>query len=175
MALGLKYINDDDKCYGITGMVVAMMVWDNEELFTSVTLDSPDNENIAFHHDFYFTGNPRISPKYTWNKLVEHYKMMMQMMVANILCRHFVLHQTAVNPQLKKLIYRHIENEGCENCSLEKDEIKELFDNCYDSLHRIFSHSGVQQIVKDFADNLKQQRTFTQAEALQHLQALSML
>lgn len=173
MAVGLKYINDDDKCYGITGMVVAMMVWDNEDLLSSVDLDATDNENIEFHHDFYFCGNPRISPRYTWNKMVKNYKMMMEMFIANVLCRQYVLHQSTITPQLKQLVYNHLEEEGCDY--LEKDEIKELFEQSYESLQRIFMHSGVKQIVKDFALNLLQQRTLTQAEVLHHLQALSML
>lgn len=175
MASGLKYNDEKDKCYGIAGMVVAMLVWDNENLLESVTLDTPDNENIIFSNDFYFTGNPRISPKYTWNKIVGHYKVMMEMLVANIMCRQCVLHDSHINSKLKNLMYHHLEEEGYENCSLEKDEIRQLFEQSYDSLHRIFSHRGVQQIVRDFAESLQQQRTFSQAEVLHRLQALSML
>ena len=39
MAIGLKYIDEDDKCYGITGMAIGIMVCDAENLISSISLD----------------------------------------------------------------------------------------------------------------------------------------
>ena len=175
MAVGLKYIDETDKCYGITGMVVAMMVWENDSMLTSMSLDADDNENIVFSHEFFVEGNPRISPKYTWNKIVEHYKIMMQMLVSNVMCRHCVLHNKPITPQLKQLIYRHLEEEGCNNCSLEKDEVKELFEQYYSSSQRLFSHTGVQQVVNQFASTVQSSHNLSREQILHHLQALNRL
>lgn len=175
MAVGLKYIDEDDKCYGVTGMAIGMMVWDCENLLSSVSLDAPAGESIGFTHEYYFSGNPRVSAKASWNQIVEHYQLSMGMLIANVMCRNLVLHHTAITNELKNLIYKYIDEEGQDTCSLESDEIKRLFEKSYSYLYRIFNHQGVQSVVHDFARSLKEQRFLSQSEVVEKLRALSML
>ena len=108
MGVGFKYIDEDDKCYGIAGMAVAMMVLDGENLLSSISLDAPANEAMNFTSDFYFTGNPRLSAKFAWNRILEHYQLSMGMFIANIMCRNIVLHNTSISNELKNLAYKYI-------------------------------------------------------------------
>ena len=175
MGVGLKYIDEEDKCYGIAGMAVAIMVWDGEKLLSSVSLDASANQALKFTSDFYFSGNPRLSAKFSWNRILEHYQLSIGMMIANLMCRNIVLRQTQVSSELKSLIYKYILEEGQEVCSLENDEIKALFDKSYNYLNNIFNHSGVQNIIFEFATKLRQQRILSQKEVIEALQALSYL
>ncbi|MBR6640244.1 MAG: hypothetical protein IKL35_07795 [Muribaculaceae bacterium] len=175
MGVGFKYIDEDDKCYGIAGMAVAMMVWDGENLLSSISLDAPANEAMNFTSDFYFTGNPRLSAKFAWNRILEHYQLSMGMFIANIMCRNIVLHNTSISNELKNLAYKYILEEGEAVCSLENDEIKALFDKSYNYLYNIFNHSGVQNIIFEFVDQLKLKRYLSQKEVIENLQALGML
>ena len=65
--------------------------------------------------------------------------------------------------------------EGQDVCSLEKDEIKALFDKSYSYLYNIFNHSGVQNIIFEFVNQIKLKKSLSQKEVLENLQALGML
>lgn len=175
MGVGLKYIDEEDKCYGIAGMAVAIMVFDGENLLSSISLEAPANEAMEFTSDFYFSGNPRLSAKYSWNKLLEHYQLSIGMLIANIMCRNIVLHHKPISNELKNLAYRYVLEEGQDVCSLEKDEIKALFDKSYSYLYNIFNHSGVQNIIFEFVNQIKLKKSLSQKEVLENLQALGML
>ena len=36
----LSYRNEDDKCYGITGMAMAVVIFDGEEMLAGVDMDA---------------------------------------------------------------------------------------------------------------------------------------
>lgn len=175
MGVGLKYIDEEDKCYGVTGMAVAIMVWDGEKLLSSISLDAPANETMKFTSEFYFSGNPRLSAKFAWNKILEHYQLSIGMLIANLMCRNVVLRQTQISNELRSLAYKYILEEGQEICSLEADEIKLLFDKSYNYLKNIFNHPSVQNIISEFALKLRQQRNLSQKEVIENLQTLGML
>ena len=91
------------------------------------------------------------------------------------MCRNIVLHNTSISNELKSLAYKYVLEEGVAVCSLEKDEIKALFDKSYNYLYNIFNHSGVQNIIFEFVSKLRQQRVLSQREIIENLQALSYL
>ncbi len=175
MGVGLKYIDEEDKCYGIAGMAVAMMVFDGENMLSSVSLDASANKSIEFTSDFYFSGNPRLSAKFAWNKILEHYQLSIGMLIANLMCRNIVLRQSQVSKELKSLAYKYVLEEGQKECSLENDEIKALFNKSYNYLYNVFNHSGVQNVIFEFTSKLQQQRNLSQKEIIDNLQALGML
>lgn len=175
MAVGLKYIDEEDKCYGIAGMAIGMMICDSEKFLKSLSLDAPVGESIKFTNDFYFEGDPHMSAKSSWSLTVELYQLAVGMLIANVMCRNCVLRHDGVTSELKNLVYKHINEEGKTTCSLESDEIKHLFDKNFSYMYRIFNHQGVQSIVHDFVRCLKQKRSMLQSEVIEELRALSML
>lgn len=170
-----KYSSEDDKCYGIAGMAVGMVVWDCENLMTSISLDAPADESIEFTPEFYFSSNQNLSAKSVWHKMFEQYQLYMGMLISNIVCRNLVLNRSFVGEKQKRQLFSYIEEEGKESCSLDNDEIRRLFDKNYDYIYRLFNHNGVQEIVHGFVSRLKQQRRLSRADVIDGLRALSML
>ena len=49
----LKYRDNRDKTYGLTGMAIALVMADGEDMLMQVSLDAPAGEGITFTPDFY--------------------------------------------------------------------------------------------------------------------------
>lgn len=64
----LRYINEDEKCYGITGMAIGMVVWNAEDVLASVSLDAPVDEVVEFTNEYYSTAIPDCRPK--WHGII---------------------------------------------------------------------------------------------------------
>jgi hypothetical protein len=173
--MDLKYKNEEDKCYGITGMAVSVVVLDADELVSAISLDAEGDEVVEFAPEFYFNGNPRLSAKVAWNHLLQHYQVSMGMLISNVLCRAYVLHKKQVDDKVRKALLKLVDEEGRETCSLESDEIERLFNKNYSYLYKVFNHTGVQRVVQDFAKELTSRRRLTRGEILEQLRALQML
>lgn len=175
MEVSLKYKDDEDKTYGVAGMAVGMVIFDGEDLLSQIAIDNEPHNVIEFTGEFYFSGNPHLSPKRAWNQILQHYNLSMAMLIANVMCRSIVMKKKSVTVDIKKAIHKIIEEEGRNSCSLENDEIDNLFEKNYNYLYRIFSHHGVQSIISDFVDTLKSKRTLSRNEVLDELKSLSMI
>lgn len=171
----LRYIDENDKCYGITGMAIGMVIWDAENVLSSISVDAPADEAVEFTPEFYFSGNPRLSAKVAWNHILQHFQVSMGMLIGNILCRSYVLHKETVDSDTRNELLSYLDEEGKDVCSLESDEIERMFNKSYNYLHKVFNHAGVQSVVHDFARDLKAQRRMSRGEVVEHLRALRML
>jgi len=171
----LSYRNEDDKCYGATGMAVAVVVFDGEDKLAALDLDADADAMLEFAGDFYFSGNPGLSAKAAWNHILKNFNLEMAVTIANVMCRHMVLDRTNVSPQIKKTISQCVFEEGHRWCNLDDDEINRLFEKNYTYLFRVFNHRGVQDVVRDFADVLKRRRRLSRFDVVEQLRALSML
>ena len=175
MKIDLKYKDEQDKCYGLTGVAMSAVIWDVEHLISAIYLDSDAFQSIKYTPQLLAEGNAEISPRNIWNHNVEKFRLSMGMISSNILCRTYVLDHKFINHKTKQHLYNYFVEEGSATCSLEKDEVEALFNKNYDYLSRIFSHPEVQRIADDFAQLLNQRRSLTQAEIVEALQTLNML
>ena len=175
MKIDLRYKDEQDKCYGLTGVAMSAVIWDVEHLISGIYLDSDAFNSIQYTPQLVAEGNAEISPRNIWNHNVEKFRLSMGMILSNILCRTYVLEHKFINHKTKQHIFEYFIEEGNSTCSLEKDEVETLFNKNYDYLHRIFSHPEVQRIANDFAQHLSERRTLSQAEIIEALQALNML
>lgn len=171
----LKYTDERDRCYGLTGMAMSIVVMDSEELLAGIDLDAPADEMMNFTPQYYFAGNPRLSARLAWNHLVEHYNVTMGMLVANILCRYYVNRRKEITPEILELIHQYLVEEGTESCQLEEDEINTLFNKQFSYMQRLFRHQGVQSVVNDFASRLVECRKMSVNEVLEGFRQLNML
>ncbi len=171
----LGYRNEQDRCYGATGMAIGLVVYDGEKYLDSLTIDGPADDMLRYTSEYYVTASPRLSAKNSWNQLLRSYNLSMVSVLSNALCRCLVLDGTPVRFEVKQELHDVVCEEGRESCSLEDDELERLFNKNYDYLFRIFSHSGVQGVAHDFAHHLQEQRTLSRLEILEHLRALQML
>lgn len=170
----LSYSNDNHRLYGATGMAIGLVVFDGEDRLASVSLDAADTM-MEMSDDFYFSGNQSMSAKVVWNRLLSNFNLMVVMAIGNLLCRELVFERREPPMELIKALHERVAEEAADSCSLEKDEVDRLFDKDYNYLYRVFSHSGVQEIARDFAGHLVKQRTMSRAEVVEALRAISML
>lgn len=175
MNVNLKYRDEDDKCYGATGMTVALVVLDGDELISAVNLDATPDALMEYSDEFYFKGSPVFSAKSVWNTLLKHFNLSMAATMANVMCRRYMVDHTPVDDSTKRFLLKLMQEEGNNECELDKDETKHLFEKNYNYLTRVFSHQGVQAVCQDFADHLKANRRMTRNDVLDKLKALRML
>lgn len=50
----MKYRNEEDKCYGITGMAIGITIWNGEDMLYKLDLDNESNQYVQFTSDYYF-------------------------------------------------------------------------------------------------------------------------
>lgn len=170
-----RYNDENDRSYGAAGMAIGLVVFDGEDMISTISLDRDSGNMVEMTGEFYFAGNPGVSPKAAWNQLLKNYNLSVVMMMANILCRNRVLRVTRVDDKVKKSLHDAVYEEGHNVCSLEDDEIDRLFDKNFNYLDRVFSNRGVQSVAHDFAALLRSRRVLSRAEIVEQLRALNML
>lgn len=171
----LSYRNEDDKCYGATGMAVGLLVFNGEDMLSAVVLDAEPGEIMDMHDTFYFTGNPGLSTKSVWHTVKSNFSLTVAMLISNVMCRRMVLDGESVAPEVRNLLRETVMEEGRESCGLDDDELTALFDKEYTYLFRVFNHRAVQSVAHDFAGALKRRRRMSRLEVLEELRALASL
>ena len=173
--VSLKYTDESDRCYGVAGMAMSMIVLESEEMLSSVDIDAPAEEMMQFAPQFFFAGNPRLSARLACNQLVELYRLTMSMLVSNILSRQYVYKKTEISPELLQLLHNYMLDEGGDACQLDEDEVNALFNKQFSYMQRLFRHPGVQSIVTDFATDLQKRRHLTASEVIEGFDRLKYL
>lgn len=170
----LSYLNEDDRAYGLAGMLVALANLDAIDRVATVSIDT-DGPMVEFSHAYYFSGSPSISPKSTWDNLVSNFHITTSMVVGNILARSLVRLKQDVPEEILKEVYGLVEEEGRETCSLENDEIERLYDHAVSRSMRIFRNPRVQPAVDEFARILSLKRSLSGREVFDELHLLQLI
>lgn len=171
----LKYTDESDKCYGITGMAIGLVIWNAEDMMAAVNLDAEPADMIEFVPEYYFCGNPRISAKNSWNHVLQHYQASMGMLIGNVMCRSYVLRGTHPSKEARAKLLICLDQEGRSACALESDEIERVFDRSFSYLEKVFNHPGVHSIANDFANLLREQRRMSRSDVMECLSRLESL
>jgi len=171
----LKYKDEADRSYGAAGMAIGLMVFDGEDMLSSITIDGDPNEMVAMSPDFYFAGNPGVSAKTAWNQMLKNYNLGIGMLMSNLLCRHLVHSRHGLPAELRDFLHSVAVDEGRDACCLEDDEIERLFEKNYSYLNRVFSHKGVQAVAHDFASVLVSRRSLSRLDVIEQLASLRMI
>ncbi|MDE6703864.1 MAG: hypothetical protein K2K00_09345 [Muribaculaceae bacterium] len=175
MSSSLKYTDEKDKSYGLTGMAISMIVLDGEEYLSGMSIDAPVGEGVELSQDFYFIGNPRLSAKIAWNEILKHFQLSAGMVISNVMCRNYVQHRRKLSSELVALLKDLVREEAKENCSLDEDESDMIFEKSLNYFDRIFSYARVHEIAHEFASAIVKQRSMSAQEIIEHLRQLSML
>lgn len=170
-----SYTDSADRCYGATGMAIALVIFDGEEKLASIDIDREPRDVVELTEESFFSGNPSMSAKHAWHQILTNFNLQMAMLMGNVLCRSIILHHKDVTDDARRALLSLLVDEGAGSCSLEEDETTHLFDKNYGYLHRVFSHYGVQSIARDFAAELERCHTMTRGDIVERLQALSHL
>ena len=171
----MKYRDELDKSYGVAGMALGLSVFEADDLFTSITLDADETGCIQFTPEYFFAGNPRLSPRGAWQYILGHYRISVGLAVANALCRRMVLDNERVDDQLRDDLFNAAYEDGRDFCQLERDEVEPIFDEAFDNMTRLFGNSKVRKAMDAFADALKQRRTLSHIDVTDILQQLNIV
>lgn len=171
----MKYRDELDKSYGVAGMALGLSVFDAADLFTSITLDGDGPGAIEFTPEFFFAGNPRLSPRGSWQYMLGHFRISVGLAVANALCRRMVLDNDKADQQLRDQLLNAACDDGRDYCQLERDEVQPIFDEAFENMSRLFTDSRVRKAMDSFADALQQRRTLSHIDVVDILQQLNLI
>jgi len=164
----MKYRDENDRCYGIAGMAIGLTIWNGEDMLYRIDLDDEENGYISFTPEFYFSGNPAISPVESWHHTLKHYQMTIGMLIANMMCR--AIPSGGIDyTKAKKALFKTVAEEGKRLCQLEDDEIRKIFQETYSYMEQVFHNQSVCEIARQFADQLKENRSLSGFEMKQIL------
>lgn len=169
----LRYRDENDRAYGIAGMAVALVLWDGEQFLASVSLESPVGESIEFTPAFGFNGNPRMTASLAWREMIRQFELSTAMIMGNAMCRSYVVSSRPLSEFERHALKTVIQEEGDRFCSLEEDEVERMFGKTHRYLDRVFMHSGVTNLIHDFARTLSARRKMSALEVFEVLEALN--
>lgn len=164
----LKYKDDTDRAYGLTGMSVCLCLMDSERFLMHLDLDSEADQGLAFTPDFYQIQNQKLSAKAVWAGNLDHFKLLTGLIISNIMCRALVRERQEITRELSDLVLKNLQSEGAELCSLESDETGRLYAESYNFFHRVFCHPQVESLVESLVGELQQKR-HVEAETVLHI------
>ena len=171
----MKYRDELDKSYGVAGMALGLSVLDADTLYTSVTIDAEGPSCIQFTPEFFFAGNPRLSPRGAWQYILSHYRITVGLAVANALCRRMVLDNSSIDNRLRDELFNAAWEDGRDFCQLERDEVEPIFDEAFENMSRIFADSRVRKVMDTFADALQRHRTLSHIDVADILEQANLV
>lgn len=172
MSLKLTYIDESDRCFGLSGMAISMALLDDGNKIADIDIDRIDNP-IAFSHEFFFSGNPRCSAKIVWDEMAHNFNLSVAMALGNVLSRKLVSEKDFFHEEEEKALHDLAVTEGLEICGLEADEVEMLWEKDFNYLTRVFRHPTVIQLTRDMAEEIRRRRTLSRHEINEILSALN--
>lgn len=170
----LIYKNEEDRAYGLAGMVIAVASMNAIDRVAMVELDS-DGPMVTFSHEFYFPGSQAASPKALWHKLVDNFQITSAMAIGNVLSRRMIHEHTMEVEDMLRPLREVIMQEGEEVCSLESDETDRLFNRMLSHSNRIFGNRRLSPFIDEFAGIIARKRRLSGREIEEELALLQML
>ncbi|MFG6426492.1 hypothetical protein [Lepagella muris] len=172
--LTLAYLNEDDRAYGLAGMMISLASLNAIDRVAEICLDS-DGPMVEFSHEFYFQGSPSISPKATWDNLVQNFHITTAMVLSNVMARSVVRLKKDAPEEIMKEIYKEVEKEGHDTCALEDDEIENLYNNALMRTKRLFFNPRLHPAIDEFARIISRRRILSGREIRDELHFLQLI
>lgn len=97
------------------------------------------------------------------------------MVISNVMARSMVRMHTPVPSDIMDAIYSEIAEEGKETCSLEDDEIENIYNRTSSYMRRIFNNPRVMPAIDEFARTISRRRTLSGHEILDELKLLQII
>lgn len=172
--LTLSYLNEDDRAYGLAGMVISLASLQAIDRVAEVSLDA-EGPMVEFSNEYYFPGSPVLSPKATWDNLVRNFHITTAMVVSNLLARSVVRLKEETPKELLDEVFSEVEREGRNTCELEDDEIEHLFNNALRRARRLFQNPLLHPAIDEFARVISIKRRLSGMEIRDELHLLQLL
>ncbi|MDE6145420.1 MAG: hypothetical protein K2F96_04010 [Muribaculaceae bacterium] len=170
----LRYADETDRCFGLAGMAISLVVWDAEDLLRGIDLDAPAEEALQLSPEFHYCLSPKTGAKAAWEASFRHFQLIAAMTVANITCRHLVrLHHSSIDHRIDAAIRGFLNEEGAELCQLEPDEVSRIYGQILTHCSRIFRHPGVSSLASSLSDIIAREKVIGSDVLLEHLRPLN--
>ncbi len=170
----LAYSNEDDRAYGLAGMAISLAALDAFDRVAEISLDGGETM-VEFANEYYFSGSPSISPKSTWDNMVQNFHITASMVISNVMSRSMVRMHRDIPVEILGAIHDEIVREGKESCGLEDDEIDALFNRMLSYSRRIFANPRLHPAINEFARTLARRRTLSGTEIRDELRLLQLI
>lgn len=170
----LEYANEDDRAYGLAGMAISLAALDAFDRIAEISLDG-DDTMVEFTNEYYFSGSPSISPKSTWDNMVQNFHITASMVISNIMSRSMVRMHRDIPVEILGRVHDEIIKEGQESCGLEEDEVDALFNRALSYSRRIFANSRLHPAIDEFARVISRRRTLSGHEIRDELHLLQLI
>lgn len=170
----LRYKDEEDRAYGLAGMVIAVASMDAIDRVAMVSLDS-DGPMVTFSNEFYFPGSQSASPKATWRRLFDNFQITSAMAIGNVLSRRYIHERTDEVDDMLRPLRDVIRLEGEDVCSLESDETDRIFNRMLSHSSRIFGNRRLSPFIDEFAGIIARRRRLSGREIAEELSLLQML
>ena len=97
------------------------------------------------------------------------------MVISNVMARSVVRLKEEAPKDVLNEIYSEVEREGKETCSLEDDEIENLFQNALMRSQRLFHNPHLHSAIDEFAHIISRKRTLSGREIRDELHLLQLI
>lgn len=166
-----EYRNEDDKAYGLAGMMISAGALNALELIHSVSLDA-EGPMVCFTDEYHHLLCPTLSPKSVWERLRRNLYVTAAMTVGNVMARTTVRDGKEPSADKFQPIIKALEEEGAETLSLDADETRALFDSLYQRIYRVFHNPRLQPKVHELSHRVALLRTLSQGDIAYELERL---
>ena len=173
-AITLSYQNENDRAYGLAGMAISVAALDAIDRGAAISIDA-DGPMVTFANEYYFSGSPSVSTKAAWEELVRNFQLTSAMVIGNGMARSMVRGNSEVQSELMKELYDNFEAEGKDACSLEADEVENLYNRLTMFERRIFGNRRLYPAINEFARIIELRRTLSGMEILDELRTLQLV
>lgn len=162
----LLYADENDRALGLTGMTIALAVYNAGDMLARVSLDDAPGTGFVMSPEFEFCGNPRMSARLVWQQLVRQFEIESAILVGNAMCRMYVGQRKRIPSRLDTMIRSMIRDHGRTLCSLDDDEVAVIYEKVERTLENVFLRERIHTLAHSFADRLLGSRTISGAEAI---------
>lgn len=170
----LAYRSEEDRCYGLAGMALALATLDAIDTVVRVSVDE-DGPMVLFSNEFYWGSSQAASPKAHWHSLMRNYQITSTLALFNVLSRCLVRERGADPADMLAALYPVIAQEGRDVCQLEDDEIRRFYDNSLMKAHRTFGNPRLHPYIDRLAEVITRRRTLSGREIAEELHALHII
>lgn len=167
----LAYRSEEDRCYGLAGMTIALASLDAIDKVVRVSVDEA-GPMVLFSNEFFWGSSQSASPKAQWQTLMQNYRITASLAMCNVLARCLVRERGADPTDMLSALYPAIESEGKRHCDLEDDEIQQIYESILHRARRIFGNVRLHPIVEELARIISRRRTLSGREIAEELHYL---
>ena len=153
----LGYRGEEDRSYALAGMAISLASLDALDRVASVSIDYA-GPMVEFTGEFYYGGSPSVSPKATWHRLIDNYRLTSSLAISNVLARCLARDGGTDPTDMLNELFPTLRSEGEEICRLEADELDAFISSILSQANRIFGNPRLRNPLTQLAGIIRRER-----------------